>query len=50
MANLMTEKKGIGLAEVIYRDLARLEEKTNKEQPGSRRSMQNLNPAINIQG
>ena len=50
MANLMTEKKGIGLAEVIYRDLARLEEKTNKEQPGSGRSTQNLNPAINIQG
>jgi flagellar protein FlgJ len=50
MANLMTEKKGIGLAEVIYRDLARLEEKTKKEQPGSGRSTQNLNPAINVQG
>ena len=50
MANLMTEKKGIGLAEVIYRDLARLEEKTKKEQPGSGSSTKNLNPAINIQG
>ena len=50
MANLMTEKKGIGLAEVIYRDLARLEEKTKKEQPRSGRSIQNLNPAINTQG
>jgi len=50
MANLLTEQKGIGLAEVIYRDLARLEEKTTKEQPDSGRSAQNLNPAINIQG
>jgi Rod binding domain-containing protein len=50
MANLLTEQKGIGLAEVIYRDLARLEEKTNKEQTDSGRSAQNLNPAINIQG
>ena len=46
----MTEQKGIGLAEVIYRDLARLEEKTKKGQPGSGRSTQNLNPAINLQG
>ena len=50
MANLMTEKKGIGLAEIIYRDLARLQEKTQKEQPESGRSTQNLNPAINLQG
>ena len=50
MANLMTEKKGIGLAEVIYRDLARLEEKIKKEQPRCGRSTQNLNPAINLQG
>jgi len=50
IAKLMTEQKGIGLAEIIYRDLARLEEKTTKEQPGSGRSTQNLNPAINLQG
>ena len=49
MANLMTEQKGIGLAEIIYRDLARLEEKTTKEQPGSESSTQNLNPTINLQ-
>ena len=46
----MTEQKGIGLAEIIYRDLARLQEKTQKEQPESGRSTQNLNPAINLQG
>ena len=46
----MTEQKGIGLAEVIYRDLARLEENIKKEQIGSSRSTQNPNPAINIQG
>ena len=50
IAKLMTEQKGIGLAEIIYRDLARLEEKTNKEQSENGRSTQNLNPAINLQG
>jgi len=50
MANLMTQQKGIGLAEVIYRDLARLEEKTKKEQPERERSTQNLNEVINLQG
>ena len=48
IAKLMTEQKGIGLAEIIYRDLARLEEKTNKEQSENGRSTQNLNPAINL--
>ena len=50
IAKLMTEQKGIGLAEIIYRDLARLEEKTKKEQLESGRSTQNLNPTINLQG
>ena len=50
IAKLMTEQKGIGLAEIIYRDLARLEEKKNKEQSENGRSTQNLNPAINLQG
>jgi Rod binding domain-containing protein len=46
----MTKQKGIGLAEVIYRDLARLEEKTKKEQPERGRSTQNLNQVTNLQG
>ena len=31
MAKLMTEQKGIGLADVIYRDLTRLEAKASRE-------------------
>ena len=50
MAVLMTEQKSIGLADMIYRDLARLEEKTKKEQPGSETSTQKLNPLKNIRG
>jgi peptidoglycan hydrolase FlgJ len=50
MAKLMTEQKGIGLAEIIYRDLARVENQRKKVQTGSEISTQKPNPLINIQG
>jgi peptidoglycan hydrolase FlgJ len=50
MSKLMTEQKGIGLAEVIYRDLARLEEKISKDQTESKVSTKTINSAINLKG
>jgi peptidoglycan hydrolase FlgJ len=50
MSKLMTEQKGIGLADVIYRDLARLEKKINKDQRESEDSTKKINSAINLQG
>jgi len=50
MAKLMTEQKGIGLVDIIYRDLARLETKIKKEQSESETSAQKLSPAIKLQG
>ena len=50
MSKIMTEQKGVGLADVIYRDLARLEEKTNKDQTESEVSTKKINSAINLQG
>jgi peptidoglycan hydrolase FlgJ len=50
LSKLMTEQKGIGLAEVIYRDLARLEEKTKKEQSESEIVTKKINSAINLKG
>ena len=49
MSKLMSEQKGIGLADVIYRDLARLESKINKQQE-YKESAQKLNQSINLQG
>ena len=50
IAKLMTEQKGIGLADVIYRDLARLEEKGKKARPEIGISAQKINSAVNLQG
>ena len=50
IAKLMTEQKGIGLADVIYRDLARLEAKVKKAQSEIGISAQKINPAVNLQG
>ena len=50
IAKLMTEQKGIGLADVIYRDLARLEAKVKKARPEIGISAQKINPAVNLQG
>ncbi|MBT3513816.1 MAG: hypothetical protein HOB32_04000 [Nitrospina sp.] len=49
MSKLMSEQKGIGLADVIYRDLARLESKVNKQKE-NKESAQKLNQSINLQG
>ena len=50
IATLMTEQKGIGLADVIYRDLARLEAKVEKARSEIGISSQKINPAVNLQG
>ena len=50
IARLMTEQKGIGLADVIYRDLARLEAKVEKARSETGNSSQKINPAVNLQG
>jgi len=50
IARLMTEQKGIGLADVIYRDLARLEAKVEKARSEIGISSQKINPAVNLQG
>ena len=50
IAKLMTEQKGIGLADVIYRDLARLEAKVEKARSEIGISSQKINPAVNLQG
>ena len=50
IAKLMTEQKGIGLADVIYRDLVRLEGKTKKARSEIGISAQKINPAVDLQG
>jgi len=50
IAKLMTEQKGIGLADVIYRDLARLEANVEKARSEIGISSQKINPAVNLQG
>ena len=50
IAKLMTEQKGICLADVIYRDLARLEAKVEKARSEIGISAQKINPAVNLQG
>ena len=50
IAKLMTEQKGIGLADIIYRDLARLEAKVEKARSEIGISSQKINPAVNLQG
>ena len=50
IAKLMTEQKGIGLADGIYRDLARLEAKVEKARSEIGISSQKINPVVNLQG
>jgi len=50
IAKLMTEQKGIGLADVIYRDLARLEAKVKKARSEIGISDQKINSTVNLQG
>ena len=50
VAKLMTEQRGIGLADIVYRDLVRLEEKSKKVQSTSDTPVQGLAPAIDLKG
>ena len=46
LAILMSEKRSIGLADMIYKDLVRLEEKIDKEKLEGNKPVQDSNPAI----
>ena len=46
LASLMSEKRSIGLADMVYKDLVRLEKKINKERSEDNKAVQDLNPAI----
>ena len=48
MANLMTEKRSIGLADLIYKDLVRLEEKMDKSKSKISNPINNSNPEIDF--
>ena len=50
VANLMTEQKSIGLADIIYRDLIRLQERIDKARSTSDTPAQELTPEIDLQG
>ena len=50
MSKLMTKQKGIGLADIIYKDLARLEEKIEQARSIRGVSVQKTNPVINLKG
>tara|TARA_B100000953_G_C17835298_1_gene363202 strand:+ start:196 stop:600 length:405 start_codon:yes stop_codon:yes gene_type:complete len=50
MSKLMTKQKGIGLADIIYKDLARLEEKIEQARSIRGVSVQKTNPAIDLKG
>ena len=46
LASLMSEKRSIGLADMVYKDLIRLEKKIDKERSEDNKAVQDLNPAI----
>ena len=46
LANLMTEQRSIGLAEIVYKDLIRLKQKIDTD----RSSLQDSNPSIYFRG
>ena len=48
MSKLMTKKKGIGLADIIYKDLARLEEKIEQARSVRGASLQKINQSIDL--
>ena len=50
LASLMSEKRSIGLADIVYKDLVRLEEKINKERSEINKPVQDSNPAIGFLG
>ena len=50
MANLMTEKRSIGLADIVYKDLVRLEDIIKKVQPMGGASVQGSTQTIDLKG
>ena len=50
MANLMSEKRSIGLAEIVYKDLVRLEEKMNKDKLDDNKAITDKNQMVGILG
>ena len=50
MAKLMTEKRSIGLADIVYKDLIRLEEIVKNIQPTDGASIQGSTQTIDLKG
>ena len=50
MAKLMTEKRSIGLADIVYKDLVRLEDIIKKNQPMGESSVQGSTQTIDLKG
>ena len=50
LANLMTEKRSIGLADMVYKDLVRLENKTGQKHPKGNKPVQDSNPGTSFLG
>jgi flagellar protein FlgJ len=50
MAKLMTEKRSIGLADIVYKDLVRLEDIIKKTQPMNGTSVQVTAKTIDLKG
>ena len=50
MANLMSEKRSIGLAEIVYKDLVRLEEKMNTDKSDDSKAIMDTNQMVGIFG
>ena len=50
LANLMSEERSIGLADMVYKDLVRLEEKINKQRSEDNKAVQDSNSAVSFFG
>ena len=50
LASLITEKRSIGLAEIVYKDLLLLEQKKNGEQLHDNQVIKDMSPMVDIQG
>ena len=50
LASLMSEKRSIGLAEMVYKDLVRLEEKLNKDESNDNIATKDTHPMVGILG
>ena len=50
LANLMSEKRSIGLADLVYKDLVRLEKTIDEERSEDNKSVHGSNPAIGFLG